>query len=143
MQINTRQPIFLKPYLFYWLISLFISAWISIHTTGCTYQSDNTACGVPFNRRKYRPHQLKITKHAQCRMDCRQISTATVHQVFEKGTIICQKSDPAQRKFLFEGFDRHGHRIHIVIADNQSHYSLVTVINKDQPHDPPACNNCN
>jgi hypothetical protein len=76
-------------------------------------------------------------------MNCRQISIATVHQVFEKGTIICQKSDTAQRKFLFEGFDRHGHRIHIVIADNQNHYSLVTVINKDQPHDPPACNNCN
>jgi hypothetical protein len=75
-------------------------------------------------------------------MDCRQISIATVYQVFEKGTIICKKSDPAQRKFLFEGFDQRRHRIHIVIVDNQSHYSVVTVIDKNQPYDPRACNNC-
>jgi hypothetical protein len=91
-------------------------------------------------RHEYRPKEsfdrhpghLVYSKHARCRMDCRQISEADVQEIMEKGIINFNKSDRYDRPcptFALQGKTSDGEQLRIVFAQCSSETKVVTCIN--------------
>ncbi|MBL0072674.1 MAG: DUF4258 domain-containing protein [Bacteroidetes bacterium] len=89
------------------------------------------------NTEKHRHEPLVYTKHARCRMDCREITEAEIASVIQAGTINTKKSDSHDKPcptIAYEGTGTDGHRLRIVIADCESNDKVVTVIDLDQDY---------
>ena len=87
---------------------------------------DNKESG--FNRR---PERIIYSKHARCRMACRQIDEREIQEILDKGRINLQKSDPASRpdpKYAVEGLTRDGQEVRIIFAESERGTVVVTVI---------------
>ena len=82
------------------------------------------------------------TRHADCRMNCREIDAYEVSEILTSGTINKRKSDPNDKPcptYAYEGYSRDNQRIRAVIAECDSQVKLVTVIDLDNEY---RCN-CN
>ncbi|HSF45215.1 MAG TPA: DUF4258 domain-containing protein [Chitinophagaceae bacterium] len=78
---------------------------------------------------------LIYSKHARCRMDCRQISENEVMAVLKDGEINYQKSDMRGQpdpKYALEGSTPDGQRVRIVFANSPRGIVVVTVIDLDK-----------
>lgn len=84
---------------------------------------------------------LKITKHAGCRMDCRQISKQEILQVLHQGRINKSKTRTDKRgtTYAYEGSTSDGQRVRVIVAPQSNQVTIVTVIDLDNEWD---CN-CN
>lgn len=81
----------------------------------------------PFNRHG----ELVYTKHARCRMDCRHITVAEIHEIVDRGTINFAKSDPDSRpdpKYALEGITDEQQHLRIIIAPESGKLIVVTCI---------------
>jgi hypothetical protein len=90
----------------------------------------------------FRHKPLYYTKHAQCRMDCRQISEAEVKQIVKEGEINYNKSDLQDKpcpSYSVEGITDNGQQVRIVVGDCKTRASIVTVIDLKEDH-PCDCN---
>ena len=90
----------------------------------------------------YKGKKFVYTRHADCRMDCREIDAYEVSEILTKGKINQRKSDPSDRPcptYAYEGFSRDNQRIRAVIAECDNIVKLVTVIDLDNEY---RCN-CN
>lgn len=84
---------------------------------------------------------LFFTKHARCRMKCRQITQEEVKAILLNGTINYNKSnlqDPRGATYAVEGFTKDRQHVRIIFAPKQYHLSVVTVIDLDEEH-PCSC----
>ena len=80
------------------------------------------------------PGHLIYTKHARCRMDCRQIDESEVEEILEKGRINYRKSEPAGRpvpKYALEGTTHDGQQVRIIFAPAKRGMVVITVIDLD------------
>jgi len=78
-----------------------------------------------------------FTKHARCRMKCRQITQREVKEILAKGTINYNKSnlkDPQGSTYALEGRTDDRQNVRIIFAPKQQHMSVVTVIDLDVEH---------
>jgi hypothetical protein len=85
-----------------------------------------------FNRR---PEKIIYTKHARCRMACRQINEMEIKEILARGIINRQKSDPASRpdpKYALEGLTRDGQQVRIIFAESDRGMVVVTVIDLEK-----------
>lgn len=110
----------------YWLIAivLLITAFIFIKRRAGDHTSETAA----FDRN---PRTLVYTKHARCRMDCRQISEAEVAEILVEGTINYSKSEPKARpdpKYALEGTSLDGQKLRIVFAPDHGKLVVITAI---------------
>ena len=83
---------------------------------------------------RYKGKELILTKHARCRMDCRQIDAFEVNEILTYGQINQRKSQPDASpcpKYAIEGESRDGQTVRAVIADCDRNVKLVTVIDLD------------
>lgn len=90
--------------------------------------SDNPNRPSSFDRRIA---PLIFTKHARCRMGCRQIDEAEVRDILANGVINERKSEPAGRpdpKYALEGTTRDGQEVRIVFAPSSRGMVVITVI---------------
>lgn len=74
---------------------------------------------------------LQLTKHAQCRMKCRSITTADVARVLIHGSINYGKSNAQDKPcgtYAVEGKTEAGKEVRIIVADCDSISRLVTAI---------------
>lgn len=74
---------------------------------------------------------LRLTKHARCRMDCRHIDISEVKEIIEKGQINPAKSEPAGKpdpKYAIEGVTHDGQEVRIVVATTGKGLLVITVI---------------
>lgn len=84
---------------------------------------------------------LILTKHAKCRMDCRQITLDEIHEILQKGKVNYSKSKPSSMTgdstFALEGYSRESQHIRVVVAPENDGLVLITCIdlNKDWPCD--------
>lgn len=81
--------------------------------------------------------ELFFTKHAKCRMQCRQISQQEVRDILATGTINYNKSeldDPKGPTYAVEGTTKDRQHIRVIFAPKQKHLSVVTVIDLDEEH---------
>jgi Domain of unknown function (DUF4258) len=75
------------------------------------------------------------SKHARCRMDCRQISESEVMDILKKGEINYQKSDLRSQpdpKYALEGTTSDGQRVRIIFANSPRGIVVVTVIDLEK-----------
>lgn len=97
-------------------------------------RQDNNGKVVPFDRRTA---DLFFTKHAKCRMKCRQISQQEVKDILLNGKVNYNKSDlnnPKGPTYAIEGFTGDQQHVRIIFAPKQKHLTVVTVIDIDVEH---------
>jgi len=84
-----------------------------------------------FNRRTSR---LIYSKHARCRMACRQIDESEVKEILEKGTINYNKIEegPRGKSYPLEGVTHDNQRVRIVFAPKDDGLVVVTCIDLDR-----------
>jgi hypothetical protein len=85
-----------------------------------------------------------FTKHARCRMACRNITQKEVKEIVKKADVNYNKSqlDAARGpKYAVEGYTaRDRQHIRVIVAPKQRHLSIVTVIDLDKGWECPSCN---
>jgi Domain of unknown function (DUF4258) len=82
----------------------------------------------------FRHQRIYYTKHAQCRMDCRQIDESEVKEILQTGEINYSKSDMKSKpcpKYAVEGTTHDGQHIRIIVGNCSTQASIVTVIDLD------------
>lgn len=80
---------------------------------------------------------LDYSKHARCRMKCRDISQALVEDVYQNGSLNCAKSDPTGQKdgtprYALELEDGIRGRVRIIVGDNPDNDVIITAIRLDE-----------
>jgi hypothetical protein len=78
---------------------------------------------------------LIYSKHARCRMGCRQISEDEVMAILKDGDINYQKSDMRAQpdpKYALEGTTSDGQHVRIIFANSPRGIVVVTVIDLDK-----------
>ncbi len=74
---------------------------------------------------------IYYTKHAKCRMDCRQIDESEVKEILNDGIINYRKSDLKDKPcptYAVEGITDDKQRVRIVVGNCDSQASIITVI---------------
>ncbi|MBK8521277.1 MAG: DUF4258 domain-containing protein [Ferruginibacter sp.] len=86
--------------------------------------------GQGFNRNAT---PLIFSKHAKCRMDCRNIDESEVKEILKNGTINHKKiqNDKRGKTYPVEGFTRDKQHVRIVFAPKGEGLVVVTVIDLD------------
>ena len=101
------------------------------NTTSVTNNNDN----LKLDRNST---DLYFTKHARCRMKCRNISQKEVKDILANGTINYNKSnlqDPQGPTYALEGYTNDRQHVRIIFAPKQIHLTVVTVIDLDVEHE--------
>lgn len=81
--------------------------------------------------------KLYFTKHAKCRMQCRQISQQEVKDILAHGEINYNKTnldDPRGPTYALEGYTNDRQHVRIIFAPKQDHLTVVTVIDLEVEH---------
>ena len=80
-------------------------------------------------------HNLILTKHVKCRMDCRYITEQEIKEVISEGTINHSKSGRGSKgdeTYALEGYgDEHQH-IRVVVAPENDGLVVITCIDLDR-----------
>jgi hypothetical protein len=82
---------------------------------------------------------LEYTKHAHCRMECRQISESEVEEIMRTGTINYRKSEVSGKPcptYALEGTTHDNQHVRIVFAQCDHKTKVVTTI--DLEHEWPC-----
>ena len=78
------------------------------------------------------PLTLTFSKHARCRMECRQIDEDEIREIMEKGIINFNKSDRRDRPcptFALQGRTSTGEKLRVIFAQCASETKVVTCYN--------------
>jgi hypothetical protein len=81
------------------------------------------------------PASLIYTKHALCRMDCRQIDKNEVNEIMEKGIINFNKSNRRDKPcptFALQGRTSGGESIRVIFAQCATETKVVTCYNLEE-----------
>jgi hypothetical protein len=88
------------------------------------------------------PEKINYSRHARCRMGCRQIDEYEVKEILAGGKINYAKSEigdrpDCKRKYAVEGITRDRQRVRIIFAPCKNEVTVVTVIDigKEWPCD--------
>lgn len=84
------------------------------------------------------PRQLTYTRHALCRMDCRQISKEEIQEVIERGSINFNKSNRADRPcptYAVQARTESGEYIRVILAQCPSESKIITCYNLEDDFD--------
>jgi hypothetical protein len=97
--------------------------------------SEGTHQGEPTTSLNRDKSRLVFSKHARCRMACRNIDSTEVMEILQAGSVNYQKSDTIgsrDPKFALEGRTHDRQRVRIIFAMAESKTVVVTVIDLDQ-----------
>jgi len=77
---------------------------------------------------------LIYSKHARCRMDCREIDESEVKEILKEGKINYDKVEegPKGKSYPFEGVTHDGQHVRIVFAPHENELVVVTVIDLEK-----------
>lgn len=96
--------------------------------------SPSTAHRTDHREAAFRHHRIYYTKHAKCRMDCREIDESEVKEILKDGTINYNKSELKSApcpKYAIEGITHDKQHVRIIVGDCSSQASIITVIDLD------------
>lgn len=82
-----------------------------------------------------RPSSVIYTKHALCRMACRQIDKKEITEILEKGSINFNKTNRRDRPcptFALQGRTESGESIRVIFAQCATETKVVTCYNLEQ-----------
>lgn len=111
---------------------------VLIFLAGCEPQSASAPEGKiePTTKAKKQP-PIYYTKHARCRMDCREISEQEIEYVLDNGTINQRKSDAHQKPcptYAYEARTADGQLVRVVIADCPTERRVITCIDLENDY---------
>ncbi len=89
------------------------------------------------------PGELVYTRHALCRMDCRQISKREIEEIMTKGIINLNRSNRRDRPcptYALQGRTSDGDQIRVIFAQCAEETKVVTCYNLEKDFDCPS--NC-
>ena len=95
------------------------------------FGKNNTNTSIDRREKAFRHNEIKLTKHAQCRMDCRQIDESEVKDILAKGAINYNKSDLKDKPcptYALEGITKDNQRVRVVVGDCNNEAVIITVI---------------
>jgi len=77
---------------------------------------------------------IQYSKHALCRMDCREIDESEVKEIWQKGLLNEKKIEKSSKgtSYPLEGRTHDGQRVRIVFAPKQNKVIVVTVIDLEK-----------
>lgn len=81
------------------------------------------------------PVHLVYTRHAQCRMDCRQIDSTEVSEIIRKGIINLNKSNRGATPcptFALQGRTSSGESIRVILAQCEDETKVITCYNLER-----------
>jgi len=84
------------------------------------------------------PSHLYYTKHALCRMDCRQISKEDIKDIMRKGIINFNRSNRRDRPcptFALQGETSDGEKLRVIFAQCNDETKVVTCYNLEEEFD--------
>lgn len=90
----------------------------------------------PVDRREkaFRHNEIKLTNHARCRMDCRNIDEKEIKDILENGKINYSKSNLKDKPcptYALEGISTGNQRVRVVVGDCNNEAVIITVIDLD------------
>jgi hypothetical protein len=111
---------------------------------GCHFGSNNNTGDVTKNETRFDRHPVELffSKHARCRMRCRQVTQEEVREILDNGNINYSKSDLQASegpKYALEGYSHEHQHIRAIFAPHQQHMTVVTVIDLDNDWPCPSC----
>ncbi|MCW3463601.1 DUF4258 domain-containing protein [Chitinophaga nivalis] len=96
------------------------------------------AVGV-LNRRS----RLEYTKHAICRMECREVTKTEVQEILTDGSVNMEKSNPEDQPcptYALEGYSNEGQHLRVVFAPcDENNAKVITCIDLDKDW---TCDDC-
>ena len=81
------------------------------------------------------PYSVIYTKHALCRMDCRQISKDEIKEIIEKGIINFNKTKMRDRPcptFALQGRTSSGENLRVIFAQCPTETKVITCYNLEE-----------
>lgn len=87
----------------------------------------------PENRFWENPAFVAYSKHARCRMNCRQIDEYEVNEILRKGRLNTSRirRDERGATYPLEGITRDKQRVRIVVAPRKNGVEVITCIDLD------------
>lgn len=82
-----------------------------------------------FNRH---PSHLYFTRHARCRMDCRHITEAAIHEIMQGGIINVNKSSPNDKPcptYAIQGTTHEGESLRVIFGQCDDETKIITCYN--------------
>ena len=86
----------------------------------------------PFDRE---PVRITYSKHARCRMECRQIDEREIQEIMQKGIINFNKSNRRDKPcptFAVQGQTSSGEKLRVIFAQCPSETTVVTCYNLEE-----------
>lgn len=106
--------------------------------TSSTRKTTNDPAGAAVNRDRgfdRRTAYLEYTKHAICRMDCRQVTQSEVQSIMREGKINYRKSNVKGQPcptYAVEGYTTDNQHLRVVFAQCNNSTRVVTCIDLDK-----------
>jgi hypothetical protein len=78
---------------------------------------------------------LVLTKHARCRMACRDISQQEIKEIINEGTIDIERSDPdAERgaEYVLEGYSHEKQHLRVIVSPHDNKLVVISCIDLDK-----------
>lgn len=94
------------------------------------FQTDKQILGIDRNI-----DELIITEHAECRMDCRDVTQDEIKSVLQRGIINYSKSNMKDKRgpsYALEGYGDDRQHLRIVFAPKNNKLVVVTCIDLDK-----------
>lgn len=86
----------------------------------------------------YKGRRLVLTKHARCRMECRELDPYEIQEVINLNNINERKSKPASggrcESIAYEGRTRDGQMARIIVGNCEDDPIVITVIDLDNKY---------
>ena len=124
----------LVPYLF-----LLVLAVIAFSLRNCSCNSKNSSnTEIKISRGLNRnPSSINYSKHAKCRMDCRQITESEIKDILSNGSINYKKSDLQKKgdclkRYAVEGYSKDQQHIRLIVAPCSDEVTIITCIDLDK-----------
>lgn len=102
------------------------------------------SCEMPSSRKlaELEHQKLEYSKHAVCRMQCRNITEAEIKQILKSGKVNYDKSNVHEKPYgtyAVEGIAVDGKNLRIIIADCDTISKVVTAIDLKMENDSCDC----
>lgn len=125
------------------LIVVIVLALLTLLVKRCSHKEE-TKINRPVSTEAgdWRHHKIVYTKHARCRMDCREISESEVEMILATGVVNEEKSKEADEEaaghcptFALEGKTNDGQNVRIVFGACEKITKVITAIDLGVEHD--------
>lgn len=106
------------------------------------HSTNNHLSGEKLKGLNRNPVHIQYSKHARCRMSCRDITESEIGEILKKGKINYKKSEldlqECNKKYVVEGYSKDNQHLRVVFAPCNNEVTVVTCIDLDKEW-PCAC----